>query len=337
VAVDNSATKGLVFNNEAEVPASQIDSVTQEQKLTSFASAISAAPAQSQAQNRGYLPGDPLKVHFAISQADGTVLPMQGSATLQQQGIVEAVAELRLRTPDAYGACRPGEAVRFMTDVPASSCWLGPLDLASQCTSTLSPRLQLGSWMLRSAQLPEDSRCRDRCVTVNFNSSCPVRTVASGSVLDSLEACPSGQGPTLADPVLQTSPDGSCTCVGALRDASLSFQWGYDATQGAVVITKVDVLYTLQNVTSPGCQPLPILQSTSALFVQQQTGDGLVEARSGNPGYVTGLPLLVARCLDYAQGSTSCVRFGPRAEAAVEGIRPAGTCAFQGNASTTRI
>lgn len=85
------------------------------------------------------------------------------------------------------------------------------------------------------------------------------------------------------------------------------------------------VSFTLQDVVSQGCQVVSLQQGGSVHFFQEQSDGSQPEARSGNPGYQNGLPLLVSQCLDF-DGSGTCSSYGPRVEATVPGITMAGTC-----------
>jgi len=241
---------------------------------------------------------------------------------------VEALAPLALRVPDLLGACAtdPGQPIRFMADVPRTSCWLGPVDLAEACAGSLNPLLQ-SSWMLRKAQLSGQSRCgSDRCILPNATLSCPLRiTSVNGSTRET--ACSAGSSP-FEEPVLERSSTG-CVCRSALREVDYTFHYeALSAGSGPQVeITSVELRATLQDVASEACQPVRVYQASSARFVQG--GGKAAHARSGNPGYRLGAPLLVATCKadDTDAQATRCA--APHA-ALVEGILLDGSCARTG-------
>lgn len=311
VSVDNSAVRGEVFQNEATLSSSQINAVIQERQR----STSTGAAADEQAL-RGYRAGDVLKIHSALSAA-GEVLAVTGPSTLEAAGNVEVVSSLRLPTADPLGTCAaPGQAVRFLNDVPSAGCWRN-VDLATTCTK-LGARSRLESFMLRSQYMPEDMRCGSRCLLPEIVASCP-----AGSANGSASTQCTGNAP-LEDPVFSGGAD-SCSCTGVLKDVHYNFTFGFDETQQVVRITNMAVSFTLQDVVSQGCQVVSLQQGGSVHFFQEQPDGSQPEARSGNPGYQNGLPLLVSQCLDFDSSGT-CSSYGARAEATVPGITMAGTC-----------
>mmetsp|Transcript_32116 Transcript_32116/g.73949 ORF Transcript_32116/g.73949 Transcript_32116/m.73949 type:complete len:656 (-) Transcript_32116:26-1993(-) len=329
VSVDNSAVQGEVFENQATISSSQVDAVIQERRQTF--SAVLPAAATVEATLRGYLAGDVLKIHSALSTS-GQVQSVTGPATLESAGNVEVVRDLQLPTADLLGNCAsPGQNVRFLNDVPSTTCWNKGVDLATTCTQ-LGPRSRLGTFLLRSQHMPQDLRCGSRCLLPDLSSSCPVETIlADGSVVT--ELCSDDQ-PELSTPVLQIGTD-SCTCIGAVKDIHYTFGFGLDETDQVVRISKMRVRFTLQNIVSHGCGAVSIPQGASATFVQDQADAAQVsdEERSGNPGYVAGLPLLVAPCDNYESDGT-CAAYGDRRSATVPGILSPGTCQLAGSNAT---
>ncbi|OLP97166.1 Tectonic-1 [Symbiodinium microadriaticum] len=312
VSVDNSAVRGEVFQNEATLSSSQIDAVIQERQRSS-----STGTAADEQVLRGYRAGDVLKIHSALSAA-GEVLAVTGPSTLEAAGNMEVVSSLRLPTADPLGTCAaPGQAVRFLNDVPAAGCSRN-VDLATTCTQ-LGARSRLESFMLRSQYMPEDMRCGSRCLLPEIVAPCP-----AGSANGSASTQCTGNALPLEDPVFSGGAD-SCSCKGVLKDVHYNFTFGFDETQQVVRITNMAVSFTLQDVVSQGCQVVSLQQGGSVHFFQEQSDGSQPEARSGNPGYQNGLPLLVSQCLDF-DGSGTCSSYGPRVEATVPGITMAGTC-----------
>jgi len=315
VSVDNSAVRGEVFQNEALLSSSQINAILQESATTST--------SVEDASVRGYRAGDVLKVNSPFSTAQQQVLPVEGAATLENAAL-EVVRPLSIPAADPFGTCATGngQAIRFLNDVASTSCWK-EVELSSQCTTALNPRQLLGTWMLRGQYLPEDMRCGQRCL---LPATCLVqRTAADGSVV-SVQEC--GNASVLESSFARGS-DGSCTCSGAVKDMHFEFHFGL--VSDVASITAVNVNFTLQDLSSAGCEPLRVEQGGSVYFQQDQSGSLPIEARSGNPGYIIGLPLLVADCT-LVDGS--CDSFTPRQDATVPGILPGGTCALL-NASTS--
>eukprot|EP00930_Biecheleria_cincta_P001527 TRINITY_DN102664_c0_g1_i1.p1 TRINITY_DN102664_c0_g1~~TRINITY_DN102664_c0_g1_i1.p1 ORF type:complete len:546 (-),score=92.41 TRINITY_DN102664_c0_g1_i1:1-1638(-) len=316
VSVDNNPVHGRYLQNEALRPAARLDDLVRAEQLSSFATTLGHASSQNDVGRRGYQAGDLLKAHYVLSPTTGAMLTMAEQDTLntQGQGAVEVVAAMPLRSPDPLGACAvgAGQGVRFLYDVPMASCWTQPLDFTSACSAggLLSPRLQLDTWRLQKLHLAEDARCGDDCVKLDFS-----------------------QGPELLDPQLKRGSDGSCTCVGALRETHFSISFGYDQAQ-QVSITNVGVRFELQDIHSSDCQPRPVLQRSSLHFLQSIDGGVQPHARSGNPGYIVGLPLLVARCLAFEEGDARCASFGPQVQAVVPGILPGGLCKLRGATSS---
>lgn len=313
VSVDNSAVQGEVFQNEAILSSSQIDAIIQEQSLPT------STVATGDVAVRGYQTGDILKVNSALS---GTVELILGASTLET-ATLEVVRPLSIAAAGPSGTCATGngQVVRFLNEVPSTSCWK-QVDLATQCTTTLNPRQLLDTWMLHRQYLPEDMRCGERCL---IPTTCLVqRKAVDGSVV-SLEGCDGNA--SVAASSFATGSDGSCTCTGAVEN--LHFQFHFGLVSDVVSITKVNVSYSIQDIYSAGCQSLRVQQGGSVHFLQDQSGSQLVEARSGNPGYITGLPLLVADCT-LVDGSCN---YGGRRDATVPGILPGGKCALL-NAST---
>lgn len=89
---------------------------------------------------------------------------------------------------------------------------------------------------------------------------------------------------------------------------------------------------------------MAVQQAASVRFVQDQavvevpgpkrSFQGACEARSGNPGYVAGLPLLLAPCVTVADGR--CEQYGDRQPALVPGIGAGGSCVLSGNGTAGR-
>eukprot|EP00435_Cladocopium_sp_Y103_P025790 s1596_g6.t1 len=313
VSVDNSAVQGEVFQNEALLSSSQIDAIIQEQSPPTS----TVAGDVGDVAVRGYRAGDVLKVNSALGQ---TVELIQGASTLETASL-EVVRPLSIAAAGPSGTCATGngQVVRFLNEVPPTSCWK-QVDLATQCTTTLNPRQILDTWMLHSQYLPEDMRCGERCL---IPTTCLVqRKAADGSVVSL--GCDGNTSVTASS--FATGSDG-CTCTGAVEN--LHFQFHFGLVSDVVSITKVNVSYSIQDIYSAGCQPLRVQQGGSIHFLQDQSGSQLVEARSGNPGYITGLPLLVADCT-LVDGSCN---YGGRRDATVPGILPGGKCALL-NAST---
>mmetsp|Transcript_77536 Transcript_77536/g.185969 ORF Transcript_77536/g.185969 Transcript_77536/m.185969 type:complete len:618 (-) Transcript_77536:90-1943(-) len=316
VSVDNSAVQGEVFQNEALLSSAQIDAIIQAQ----------AEQRSTQAQDvalRSYLAGDLLKAHYALSPGQG-VQPVQGAATLENTAFVEVVDYLLLPTADPLGNCAAGQGIRFLNAVPSAGCWKRNLDLTSACAS-LSPRLLLGTWMLRSQHMPEDMRCGSRCI---LPTTCLVQRVAADGSVTALASCDTPPVSTFQQSA------GSCTCANALHSAHYSFSFGFDEASQVVRITKAEVNFSIQDLESPGCGLVDVPQEGSVSFVQDATSQP--EARSGNPGYVVGLPLLVTDCLTTEAGS--CTQYGQRRDASLPGILPGGGCQLtSANASTREV
>lgn len=132
----------------------------------------------------------------------------------------------------------------------------------------------------------------------------------------------------------------TCLCRNALREVHYTFRYAPVQVAGGssqVAITGVDVRLTLQDVESDGCEPTRVYQATSVRFVQAGASDA--HARSGNPGYRVGAPLLVAQCQadGYDAETSRCVAFEEASAhtrvATVQGIMPDGACAREGGPS----
>lgn len=320
VAVDNNVIKGVFHENPSVASPARIDSVRSEQHLESFGQMLAEVAPNSQHQpattSRGYQSGDVLMVHRGLSQAAGAILPVSGASSLTQAGVWEVVSGMPFSSPDVLGVCstRLASAVRFLVDVPPTSCWLQSVQLASACASTLSYTVA-NAWMVRKMHLPESARCGDRCILPEMKGTAGLvsgaRFVQDGT---------------------------SCSCLGALREVKYTVFYGYDDAEAGVVIKRVQTDVTLQDIRSENCQPVRVAQLTSVRFLQD--GSDLPEAyrdRSGHPGFRVGLPLLAATCKRY-DDADNCVAFDTSPQlspfATVEGIFSDGRCVLKTDSSS---
>lgn len=312
VAVDNNVIKGVFHENPSVMSAARIDSVRSEKQLDSFGQMLAEAGPNSQHQpataSRGYQSGDVLVVHRALSQATGAILEVTGASSLTQTGVLEVVSSMPFSSPDVLGVCsaRPASAVRFLVDVPPTSCWLPPVQLASECASMLSYSVS-NAWVVRKMHLPGSAKCGDRCILPELD----------------------GQTGVGVSPVFKQ--DGtSCSCLGALREVKYTIIYGYDDAEAGVVIKRVKTDVTLQDIRSDNCQQVRVAQTASVRFLVE--GSDLPDAyrdRSGHPGYKVGLPLLAGTCKRY-DDADNCVAFDTSSQlspfATVKGISSDGRC-----------
>eukprot|EP00929_Paragymnodinium_shiwhaense_P112014 TRINITY_DN80265_c0_g1_i1.p1 TRINITY_DN80265_c0_g1~~TRINITY_DN80265_c0_g1_i1.p1 ORF type:complete len:672 (-),score=85.63 TRINITY_DN80265_c0_g1_i1:177-2192(-) len=338
VAVDNNVVEGVFYTNQATVPTSKLDQVRAVQRVVSFADRLSKAPSPP-SNDRGYRVGDELKIHRRLTENGGQVVTIEGANALSQAGIVEIVESLPLRTPGVLGTCSPdpGQSVRFLSDVEPVSCWLQPVDLRSACSTTLRPSFVL-NWLMRKIHLNSVAKClEDRCLEPDLNASCPVEIVKSTG---EVETSPCSSGSPAGTTRLVEDASG-CTCYGALRDLRYTFYYRPDASQNnAVGISKIEVRMTLQDVQSAQCEAAAARQGSEVRFVEVVSEPSLVHARSGNPGYQFGLPLLVATCKQYDSTNTRCEQYEETPDtpsfATVPGVMPDGLCAYKTDSGKTR-
>lgn len=339
VEVDNNAVTGIFHVNDPRAPTTKIDELMQSQGLSSFGVSLTSPDAST--ERRGYLVGDAMKAHFAMTE-DGVILEVGSADDLFKPGSTEVVAPMVLRTPNAWGRCvaNPGNGVRFMHDVPATSCWYGPVNLEDACESALNYRT-IGAFLLREIRLSAAARCgAQRCQTVSVK--CPKRTRGIDGQMTEAECSNDEQA---RGPKAQfVKDDSGCTCFGAIFDLAYTMKYGIVEDQGLFGMVGADVSMTLQDIRSEGCKPIRVRQRSSVTFVPIDRGEGgstdpsLYTPRSGTPGYQKGLPLLAATCAEYDDNNFGCVRFedewtSPFAE--VDGILPNGACALQSDTTTT--
>ena len=91
------------------------------------------------------------------------------TALLDQPSSLEVVSDMQLSTPDVLGVCAMGvgTAVRFLVDVPLTSCWIGPVDLAAACQSSLNYS-STHAWMIRKMHSLQLTKQRDFWFVPNF-------------------------------------------------------------------------------------------------------------------------------------------------------------------------
>eukprot|EP00928_Gymnodinium_smaydae_P039583 TRINITY_DN27005_c0_g2_i1.p1 TRINITY_DN27005_c0_g2~~TRINITY_DN27005_c0_g2_i1.p1 ORF type:complete len:677 (+),score=67.37 TRINITY_DN27005_c0_g2_i1:45-2075(+) len=329
VVVDNNVLEGPYFTNEKSVKPDRIDGIKAENKDTSFADRIGSGQTVD-SKSRGYRFGDALKIHRALTRADGKIVsPISDSSAFDATEVQEVVQNLLTLSPGVLGHCAESSAqpVRFMVDVPKTSCWLPPIDLSSACSTVLNPASDL-AWLLRKRHLSQDARCIQRCIDPTTNKSCPVQTTQVDGTTKEAPCPPTPDNSPTS--LVRDANSKACTCFGALRNIKYVFHYGR-AEGDSPAISRVDLHVTLQDLRSEDCdRPTTCFRrSTEVRFEQVVEDPYAVHPRSGNPGYLVGLPLLVGTCKRYE--NTRCVEYVETAAkpsvATVSGILPDGTCA----------
>lgn len=292
VEVDNNEVQGVFYANSPTVASSSIARERERQQLSGFDDVLAAAgAAAAQTEMRAYQAGDVLRVHMALSLADSTIQPF---SSLGSFGVVQISAGLALRAPGVLGGCPEGSAgqlARFLMDVPSTSCWIEQ-NLVDACTVALNPSIAT-RWTVPTKLLPGNLKCDNA-------NECLAPDV---SVVDA-----EGASTNLQDSVLSQN-DGVCSCVGAIRSLQYTFYFDADAH-----INKVQVNIILQDIQDAPCEGGRVAQTTSVTFLQGADPSSVTE-RSGNPGYIVAMPLLVADAIPQR----------PRA-ATIDGVSTLGEC-----------
>jgi len=341
VAVDNNVIKGVFHSNEKSVSADLIDSTRSAQRLASFGQLLAqVGPDSVRAPNPGgggYKAGDVLQVRRAIQTGSGQILPVTGASSLQAGGAAETVVNMPLYAPNVLGSCplgTPSPSVRFLVDIPESSCWLEAASLQSVCSTILDYKT-INAWMLPRTNLPETDRCGDRCVLPELAESCPWSIYSDDSEVPRSEAC-AGQENTIGRSSSYTQDGNGCHCRNAVR--SIKYTIVYSAANPAnsgAIIQSVKTKVTLQDISSSDCGAVRVEQHMSVHFLEESSvALGSANRRSGNPGYVIGLPLLAATCNSFDANADTCLAFDESTLvspfATVQGIQYDGTCAQAG-------
>ncbi|CAK0794439.1 unnamed protein product [Prorocentrum cordatum] len=300
VEVDNNEVQGVFYANSPTVASSTIAQERERQQQSGFGDVLAAAgAAAAQTVMRAYQAGDVLRVHMALSTVDSTIQPF---SSLESPGVTQISAGLALRAPGALGGCPEGSAAqlaRFLMDVPSTSCWI-ERNLVDACAVALNPVIAT-SWKIPTQLLAGTLKCG----TSDSGSLCLAPEV---SVVDA-----GGASTELRDPVFSQN-GGACSCEGAIR--SLQYAFYFDS---AAKINKAQVNITLQDIQDAPCEGGRVAQSTSVVFLQGADPSSVTE-RSGNPGYIVGLPLLVADAIPQR----------PRA-ATIDGVSRLGGCLTVGS------
>ncbi|CDW81539.1 UNKNOWN [Stylonychia lemnae] len=196
-----------------------------------------------------------------------------------------SIKKFRLPQSDSFGICDNYKSPSFLTSISDKSCYQKFQDLSQVCTSIFNPQ-QFSS-------------------TINF-----LRGSSTGSTRFSISVSKIYQKNSITGEITQldsnvpssTYDAVACSCSNQLLEAHYTLLYtptsnGYFTANSMSVILVIadsalyDVKYCTQSSIATN-QPILVKQIFSFEFLVFQTTSGLY--KSGNPGYIKGLPLLAS-------------------------------------------
>eukprot|EP00347_Sterkiella_histriomuscorum_P008496 403344876 len=207
-----------------------------------------------------------------------TVQSTQGNQLTYSKGesikgyINQQAKRFPLPQSDNLGFCDNSKSPSFLTSIQDQSCLQKVQNLAEVCTTQFNPQN-----FATSLQYLKGSRLTSNRAVINVNSvynyAVSTQTISSASSL------------TLSTPTYDAV---TCSCNGAIKEAHYTLFYTPQADGNFLVEDlQVDlILYSSLTLASQYCSTTQV-PSTAATST-----DGV--KRSGNPGYLKGLPLLVS-------------------------------------------
>uniref|UniRef100_F6PTF9 Tectonic domain-containing protein n=1 Tax=Ciona intestinalis TaxID=7719 RepID=F6PTF9_CIOIN len=177
----------------------------------------------------------------------------------------------KIPVPSVSNLCQESSPVEYLIN-QRGSCVQSIIDLSIECTT--NPSLSASSYFAGFKIAPTRS-----AFLLAINSS----IFDDPSLLDINETC---IGVTSNCSSLPSYDTGLLQCLNAVTSAQYSF-----TVNGTGGITAVDVTITLANLASTS---LPLAQDFGVSFASLTTSSTVTTARSGNPGYIVGKPVISA-------------------------------------------
>ncbi|CAD7938541.1 unnamed protein product [Amoebophrya sp. A25] len=349
VHVDNSAADGRYFSSSASHSHAQYTSEISARSLTSFP-ALTADYLDTTAGNTGYVVGNLLKIQQVWSTAatPNTIAQLTSAGALQSgSNTQQKNREFKISLPDASGRCSE-QPVAFLMDVPRTKCRIQSVDLSTACAAGGNLNAQQVLSFAVQAQNLYAASADDASATCVAGTTCIFAT-------SSVEGCSSNtfRKPTFTGTTLTAALAGvacslsaeqqkkgvasnytstSCTCSNAVIGAHYTVRYQASATATKNEITQVAVAFEYADIvagSAGACSTTDVVFSSSVTFVPDAATTSA--AKSGNPGYRFGYPLLFEKCGVSSSGG-SCTQFTTTADPKLPGIS-LGECMIK-NAAT---
>ncbi|CAD7927036.1 unnamed protein product [Amoebophrya sp. A120] len=343
VHIDNSAADGRYFDSSATTAYATYTSEVSSRSLSSYP-VLSLEHVDASTASSGYTVGHLVKMQQAWTTAN-VVAPLTTTGALESAAgtYVQKSREWKVPLPDASGRCSD-QPVPFMFDIASTSCQMESVVLSTACTTTLNAQ-QLSTYQVQGHNLyAAGSDTVATCAAADCVS--PLVQI-SGCATTSATSTDTFTKPTFAGSTLSSVTAGTaCTATAEelKKGKASTYTAGTSTCSNAVIGAHYTVTYTSStknDITSVVVQyeyadivatSTDITFTTSVSFVYN-SGTASV-ARSGNPGYLFGKPLLLEKCGQST--SSGCTSFVTTAAHGLPGVS-LGECEYASSSNTVKF